>query len=74
MADHDELITKIAKLEAKIEELEKRLKENTEADERRHKEYLEQHAKQHGEKMKWERLGGTGGIITAIAGILGVIA
>ena len=74
MADNNELIFKVAKLEAKIEELEKQLKANTENDEKRHREFLDQQAKQHGERMKWDRLGGTGGIITAIAGILGVLA
>lgn len=70
----EELKTKIIRLETKIEELEKRLKENQENDEKRHREYLEQHRKQHGEKMRWNKLGGVGGILTAIAGTIGAIA
>ena len=74
MPSNEELKAEIKLLKEELETVKKQLKENSEADERRHREIQELQEKRHKENLTWNKLGGTGGILTAIAGIIGVIA
>src|ERR1043165_3686716 len=56
MTDINELNNKIIRLESKVEDLEKKLKENKEADERRHQEFKEMQKDHHKENKSTQNL------------------